>query len=163
MADKTTVAKKRPTTYTQYREQRQKEVNALPLFFAFSDSQFEKEMAKRNLTLSAEDLKKIVRVVNGGFCLKEDLPAVHAFFENDPLEKYMNNKTFARGAFLYEMRNHEYGINWQADWDVCSCFGHCEYGDDKDYTDYLKEMGYGDKQIQAYAAARATYYRTCKD
>jgi hypothetical protein len=43
-------------------------------------------------------------------------------------------------AFLYEMNNHEYAINWQADWDVCSCFGECEYGINKNYRDNVSAL-----------------------
>ena len=151
-------------TYKAWKDKRQAECNALPLFFAFSNDQFAKCLSERGLSMDNEDdLKKIVRITNGGFCLKTDLPKVKEFFDSDDLRKRMNNKAFAKSAFLYEMRNHEYGINWQADWDVCSVFGNCEYDDGKDYTDYLKEMGYEDKHIIAYAEARTTYYRTCSE
>ena len=50
----------------------------------------------------------------------------------------MFNPDFAEGAFLYEIGNNEYMINWQADYDVCSCFGYVEYQNNKDYHSFLK-------------------------
>jgi hypothetical protein len=72
--------------------------------------------------------------------------------ESSESEEYMES------AFLYEMGNHEYMINWQADWDVCSCFGECTYGEDKNYRDYLKEMG-KEKLIPAYERAKRKHYK----
>jgi hypothetical protein len=38
------------------------------------------------------------------------------------LQKLRDDKEFAEAAFLYEMDNHEYAINWSADEDVLDCF-----------------------------------------
>lgn len=146
-------------TYKEYREKRQKECNALPIFFAFSDTQFEKCLTERGLTSSPEDLKKLVRLPGNGFCLKTDLPKVDAFAESDNLDELMKDSAFAKDAFAYEMWNHEYAINMQGDWDVCSCFGTCEYADGKTYVDYLKEMGFGDDIIDAYFEAKSAYLK----
>lgn len=70
------------------------------------------------------------------------------------------NFDYWRGAFLYEMFNHEYAINWQADFDVCGCFGNCEGV--KDYTDRAElfaACGFNATQRSAYDAARREYYR----
>lgn len=65
-----------------------------------------------------------------------------------------------KSAFLYEMFNHEYAINWQADFDVCSCFANCDGV--KDYTD-INELftvcGLNDTQKAAYSAARREYFK----
>ena len=71
--------------------------------------------------------------------------------ESEQSEEYMVN------AFYYEMGNHEYCINWQADWDVCSCFGECKYGEDKSYVDYLTEMGKANL-IPAYQKAKQKHF-----
>lgn len=148
-------------TYEEYRKQRQDEVNALPIFFAFSNKQFEEEMGKRGLTV--EDTDKICRI-SGGFCLKSDLGTIKEFVRKpDPLHSLMNDATFAESAFYYEMGNHEYHINWQGDWDVCSCFGSCEYGEDKDYTDYLGEIGYSQDVIAAFGTAKTKFYNACRE
>lgn len=57
------------------------------------------------------------------------------------------------------MNNHEYGINWQADYDVISCFANV--GSVKDYENREKLFAaahFSDLQRSAYAAARAEYY-----
>lgn len=146
-------------TYKEYKDKRQKDCNALPIRFAFSDEQFEKCLAEMGLTSSKEDLDKLVSLPGGGFCLKTDLPKVDAFVESDNLSELMKDKDFARSAFNYEMWNHEYAINMQGDWDVCSCFGACEYAYDKTHVDYLKEMGFDDDIVTAYSHAKAAYLK----
>ena len=73
----------------------------------------------------------------------------------------MKNPEFAESAFYYEMGNHEYHINWQGDWDVCSCFGDCEYSDGKTYVDYLKEIGYTQETINAFKLAKKRFHSDC--
>jgi hypothetical protein len=145
-------------TYESYLKKSAKEYNELPIFWAFSNKQLEEQMGKRGLKLA--DTDKICRVSNGGFCLKSDLQKIKDFFNKpDPLRDLMKDPNFAVSAFYYEMQNHEYHINWQADWDVCNCFGKCEYSDAKDYTDYLKEMGYSSEIIKSYTKARRKFLK----
>ena len=75
----------------------------------------------------------------------------------------MRDSAFAEEAFYYEMCNHEYGINSQGDWDVCSCFGDCQYSPEKGGKEYLLDMGYGDTAIGAYLRARRRYYRDAEE
>lgn len=130
-------------TYQEYKKARQDEFNNLPIFFAFSNEQFKRAMEERGLT--ENDVDKVYRFGGtGGFYLKKDADVIRNFMNKpDKLNEYMKNPEFAESAFYYEMGNHEYHINWQGDWDVCSCFGDCEYSDGKTYVDYLKEIGYG--------------------
>lgn len=148
-------------TYEEYKNQRQSEFNALPIFFAFSMEQFAREMEKRELTV--DDTDKIYRFGNGGFYLRSDAPIIREFMNKpDPIRELMNDPEFAESAFYYEMGNHEYHINlYQGDWDVCSCFGSCDYGEEKDYRDYLKEMGYSPEVISAFRTARNHFYEDC--
>ena len=143
--------------YKEWKEARQSEFNELPIFFAFSDKQFEEALAKRGVDL-ADAPKKVLRLPAGGFFLKKDKDIIHAFFEKDrdaELRGMMEaDSDFALDAFEYEMMNHEYPINWQGDWDVCSCIGHCEYSHSKYAEDYLKELGISDNVIKMYAQAR---------
>lgn len=141
-------------TYKQYKDKRQAEFNALPIFFAFSNEQFKEQMEKRGLT--ENDTDKIYGLKGtGGFYLKKDADLIRAYFnKKDELPELMEDYEFAKSAFRYEMDNHEYAINWQGDWDVVSCFGNPKYSDTKDGIDYLKECGYGDTQFRAYVSAR---------
>ena len=144
--------------YEEYLKQEQEAINSLPLFFAFSNEQFEETMNEHCLTVN--DTDKIYRLpgMNGGFFLKSDLPIIKAYFgRKDILPDLMKDHDFAVSAFKYEMFNHEYAINYyQGDYDVCSCFCRCEFDADKDYRDYLAEANHKE-WIAAYSEARSIY------
>lgn len=71
-----------------------------------------------------------------------------------------NDYEYLKKAFLYEMYNHEYGINWQADWDVLSCFGKIKYHGESDAAleKYFTELNFTEVQRRAYLDARSQYY-----
>ena len=139
-------------TYKEYRDEREEQVKKLPIFFAFSDEQFEEELKKRGLT--KDDKGLLLRLTNGIYCLRQDRKIVQDYFRVDhdaELRQMMeDNYNFARAAIAYEMANHEYPTNTQKDFDVCSCFGTIAYGKGKDGTDYLKELGFSDNIIRIY-------------
>lgn len=146
-------------TYKEYRDKRQQDFNSLPIFFAFGKEQFREQMEKRGLTV--DDTDKIYALGAGGYYLRSDADVVRSFFDAPKeLPELMKDPDFAEDAFAYEMKNHEYWLNDQGDWDVCSCFGSCEYDYGKDATDYLREIGYGDSTIEAYKIART---EVCKE
>lgn len=149
-------------TYKEYREARQKAFNELPIFYAFSNEQFEEEMNKRGLTIN--DTDKVYKCGNGGFYLKSDSDKIKAWADReDPIDELMKDHDFAVSAFRYEMDNHEYAINYyQGDWEVCGCFVKTKWGEDKDYTDYLTEAGREDL-IPAYEEARRSHYKAAED
>ena len=143
-------------TYEEYKRIKQEEFNALPIFFAFSNDQFRTAMEKRGLT--EKDTDKIYSFGMGGFYLRSDAQIIRDYMnKEDEIEELMNIPSFAVSAFEYEMHNHEYGINWQGDYDVCNCFVACSYGDTKDFTDYLDEAGHSD-WIPFYAQAKENYH-----
>jgi len=74
----------------------------------------------------------------------------------------MENFDYCKSAFLYEMFNHEYGINWQADWDVLSCFCRIEYKDEGT-SEYLARTNFSDMQKKAYLAAKSEYFEKTKE
>ena len=148
-------------TYQEYLKESQDAFDKLPIFWAFSDEQFEKAMNKRGL--SVEDTDKVCRLSMGGFCLKADLPVVKAHLEKpDPLPELMKNFDFARDAIYYEMCNHEYGINWEGDYDVCSCFGQIEWRE-SDVVSYFKQLGWSDETRRAYLIARRDYWKAAEE
>ena len=148
-------------TYKEYTRNRQKEFDALPIFFAFSNEQFEQGMNERGLTV--KDTDKIYRLGHsGGFYLKADADKIRKWLDNDTLDDLMKDEGFAVDAFLYEMNNHEYQINWQGDWDVVNCFFKVEYGDEKDYADYLNEAGHSEL-ITAFAKAKHEHFRLAEE
>ena len=99
--------------YRIMKEKHQAEVNAFPMFFAFSTEQFNKGMSK--LGLDPGDTDKIYRIGStGGFYRKTD----HAAF-NEMLDRHAHeladeiaaDKTgdgFIFDMFDYELANHEY-------------------------------------------------------
>lgn len=152
-------------TYKEYKDRQQAEFNALPIFWAFSNDQMKEQLAKRGVSL--EEAKHCVRRFGmGGFFLVKDAETVYNFVKGgearaQELHNLLENDSdFARDAFEYEMYNHEYPINWQGDWDVCSCFGDVEYGEGKSGSDYLRELGFTDKVIQIYREASR---KVCND
>lgn len=150
-------------TYKEWKNKGQEEFNKLPIFFAFTDEQFKREMEKRGLKETDKD--KIYRLSDtGGFYLKSDAQVIEDYFSKaDDLSELMKDPKFAESAFYYEMCNHEFGINMQGAYDVCSCFGDCEYKEYNSGPDYLEEMGYGADTIEAYRTARARYYKAAEE
>lgn len=97
-------------TYKQMKERHQKEVNALPIMFAFSDEQFKEGM--RKLGLEPTDYDKIYSLGAGGYYRREDSDMIHDCFKrhNQEMKEAMQDEEFATGAFRYELANHEYCI-----------------------------------------------------
>lgn len=135
-------------------------------FFAFDDKQFEEGCARFEDELDAGD--RLTRIGGGGFCLKshlgeltDALKASKTYIRN----RMLTEPDFARGAFLYEMRNHEYYINWQGDWDVCDCFSidsEPEFKEYKTYVHYLEEIGLG-RCKTCYSQAAQEYMRLARE
>ena len=146
-------------SYQEYRKQRQDEFNALPIRWAFSDEQFERIVEETG----AEVPQDFARFPYGGFFLKKDKPAIDAWLAKpDPLPEYLKDYDWAFQAFLYEMGNHEYHINWQADYDVVNCFANVDY-DEGEECGYLPLTGWEPQTKQAYIDARREFYRQCDE
>lgn len=150
-------------TYKEYLNTCQTDVNNLPIFWAFNNEQFHKACEERNIPLDGS--VKLVALGGGGYCKKSDYPMIEAFLSKDPLKKLMSDYDFAFDAFYYEMGNHEYHINtYQGDWDVCSCFGDCEWVNEETTGEqYLVDMGYGADTIKAYKDARKKFLKDASD
>ena len=150
-------------TYKEYIEKEQALANALPVFYAFSDEQFMNQLEKRGLTLN--DLDKLYRLGDtGGFYLKSDADKIKEYFERpDELSELLKDYDFAFEAFYYEMGNHEYHINWEADYSVCSCFGHVEYDDSFGMSDYFVQLKWNETTIKAYKDARNKFLHDCDE
>lgn len=79
-------------------------------------------------------------------------------------ENNENDFEYMKSAFLREMYNHEYGINWQGNWDVLSCFGNIEYTDSSnDLEIYFEQLGFDDTKKRAFAAAQKEYYKATEN
>lgn len=146
-------------TYKEYREKEQAEFNALPIFWAFGKEQFREAMEARGLTEA--DTDQVRAIGAGGYYLKRDDEIIANYMRRpDRLRELMENDAeFAESAFYYEMANHEFHINWEGDYDVCSCFGQCEYVEGRVGLVYLKAMGYSQNVRTAYSRAWARFMR----
>lgn len=142
-------------TYKDYKTQKQDAVNALPLHWAFSKTQFE-ELCD-SLGATPDDF---VSYIGGALVLKKDLDEVRSFFcQDDGLDTLMEDYGWALDAFYYEMGNHEYHINWQGDYDVINCFTDVEYVDAVSLNDYLDQTNWGEDTKRAYIDARTKFYK----
>lgn len=131
--------------YLQLKERHQKEMNAFPIAYAFNGKQLEEALEKLGATK-----EECVTVFNMGDVMKKtDVPAFKAMLKRhkEELLEAMKDETFAEGAFLYEMNNHEYAINWSGDEDVLACFNM--------NVAKLREIGL----IDAYQRARREHMR----
>lgn len=144
-------------TYEQMRKRHQEEFNEFPLGAAFSNEQFDKMMYKFGLT--PEDTDKILSIGNGCFIRKSDKESFHEIMKrhSDEMEAAMKDIEFFKSAVLYEMCNHEYGINWQGDYDVINALGFdVEYSDGSE-LEKCTEMTY--EQKAAYLEAKKEYHK----
>ena len=74
---------------------------------------------------------------------------------------------YMKEAFIKEMYNHEYQINWEADFDVLSAFGRIprEIVWERDYTlnELFDALDFTETQRRAYRDAKKEYYRQIEE
>ena len=108
--------------YLDLKKKHEKEVSDFPIAYAFNDEQLKEALIK----LGAESTKECVSIFGHGDIVKRT--DAKAFIDmlgrhrKETHEKMVNDHDFAYEAFLYEMDNHEYAINWTGDEDVLACF-----------------------------------------
>lgn len=68
-----------------------------------------------------------------------------------------------KAAFISEMWNHEYAINWQGDWDVLSAFWNIEYHDNYDLSDYFAQINHSDTLLRAFMDAKREYMKQANE
>lgn len=79
-------------------------------------------------------------------------------------ESNADNFDYWKRSFLSEMINHEYAINWQADYDTISAFANVSGVREYENREALfSAANFTDLQRRAYDAARAEYYRSHAD
>lgn len=105
--------------YLDLKQRHQKEVEDFPIAYAFNGKQLKEAIEKLGAT------KQEVTTLGYGTVIKRsDIPALDILMENHrhELSEAMKDKEFAYEAFLFEMDNHEYAINFDGDTEVLSCF-----------------------------------------
>lgn len=147
-------------TYAELKNRQQEEVNKLPLYWAFNDSQWEGVL--KELGLTEANYKKHLASFHSAIVRKTDIPMIVATLarHRKEMSEAMQDIEFFKSAVLYEMRNHEYGINWQGDYDVINALGFdVRYSDGNE----LIECKMSDEQKRAYREVRQKYYADYSD
>jgi len=136
--------------YLDLLDKQREELNNFPIAYAFDDNQLEEALKK----LGATKAECVTIFGHGDIVKKENAPKFIAMLKRhtqDVKDLITNDKDIAEAAFLYEMDNHEYAINWDGDDDVLRCFG-------MDYDD-LVEAGLED----AYRRARNAHMKHAEE
>lgn len=136
--------------YLNLIEKHRREIEAFPIAYAFNEQQLKEALEK----LGVESVKECVTIFNhGDIVKKENAPKFIEMLKRqmNELKIAMKEEAFAEAAFLYEMDNHEYAINWDGDDDVLRCFG-------MDFDD-LREMGL----MGAYRRAREAHMKHAEE
>lgn len=108
--------------YLEMKKRHQKELEEFPIAYAFNDEQMNEALKK----LGATKEECITIFGHGDMVKRTDAKALVRMLQSQTRElqeKLKEDSEFAYEAFLYEMDNHEYAINWSADEDVLDCFG----------------------------------------
>ena len=113
------------SSYSDLLHRHQKEVNAFPIKWAFSDSQFNQAM--RELGLDPRDTDAIIGIGGGGFMRKSDNEAFHAMLDRHQQERAeaiasdKDGTGYLYEMFLYELGNHEYIFTFDPDETFSAC------------------------------------------
>lgn len=106
--------------FEKLRNRQQQEVNALPMRFAFSQEQLQKDMKDWGLRPKM-DLDKIAQLPYGGFAQKKDVPLIRDTFARHRAELQAavdadpTGEGFIKEMFLTELENHEYSYTGTAE------------------------------------------------
>ena len=107
--------------YLELKKRHEKEVGDFPIAYAFNDKQLEEALEK----LGATKEECVTVFGHGDIVKRENAKPLIDMLERHTKEikqHLIDDVEFAEAAFLYEMDNHEYAINWSADEDVMDCF-----------------------------------------
>lgn len=108
--------------YLDLRKRHQKEFEDFPIAYAFNDEQLKEALEKLGATK-----EECVTVFGHGDIVKREnaktLVELLDHQQDELIRHLLDDAEFAEEAFLYEMDNHEYAINWTGDEDVLACFG----------------------------------------
>ena len=137
--------------YLDLQNKQREELNNFPIAYAFDEKQLEEALEK----LGANDVSECVTIYgHGDIVKKEDASRFVAMLKRhtaEVKELILSDADIAMEAFLYEMDNHEYCINYDGDGDVLGCFG-LEWDD-------LKELGLD----LAYSMARKKHFEHARE
>ena len=135
--------------YLDLQKKQQEEMTVFPIAYAFNDKQLEEALVK----LGATKDECVTYMGHGDIMKKSDAPAFTAMLKRHLAEirEAMKDEEFAVAAFVYEMYNHEYAINYDGDTDVLAAFAMDE--------DDLDKLGLKN----AYRRARKQYFKESQE
>lgn len=137
--------------YLTLKNKQQQEVNDFPMFFAFSDKQFEEGMKRFGFNVT--DTNKIYKLGStGGFYRRTDAQALRDMFNRhtqETEEAISTDDDFVYNMFLYELGNHEYCITYDLEPTLAAC------GLDED--DVLQD----ERLLQLLNKAKHDYLENC--
>lgn len=136
-------------SYKKFKEKMTKEVNSLPMIFAFSNEQFEEGKKK----LGVKENSELVSIGAGGFMKKNDIQLLRDMRDrhNKEFAEKIKDDKFLYEAFLHELWNHEFCITFDPEPTVNAlCFTMEEFEKDeralkifkKAKKDYLEGCDY---------------------
>lgn len=111
--------------YDEIKKRHQEEVNALPMYWAFTEERFDEVL--KELGLTKNDTDKLCRAPGGGFCLASDAQMIvstlirHSKELKAAVEADKTGDGFIKDMFLSELRNHEYTYTCEVEETVESC------------------------------------------
>ena len=137
--------------YLDLQKKHRKELSDFPIAYAFNKDQLKDALEK----LGVKDKTECVTVFgHGDIVTKENAPKLIKMLKRhtkEVQELLLSSEEVAEAAFLYEMDNHEYAINWSGDEDVLAAFSLDE--------DDLVEMNLE----RAYLKARKQHFKNASE
>ena len=136
--------------YLDLKKNHQKEFEDFPIAYAFNDEQMKEALTKLNAT--KEECVSVFG--HGDIVRREDAKALIALLDRQDKEmkaRLRKDPELAEAAFLYEMNNHEYAINWTADEDVLTAFNIT--------FEFIQKYGLQD----AYNRARTKHFKLAEE
>lgn len=107
------------------KKRHQEEVNALPIYWAFTEERFVEVL--KELGLTKNDTDKLCNTFGGGFCLAKDAQMIadtlaRNFKEvEDAIQADETGDGFIKDMFLYELRDHEYTYTLDTEETLSAC------------------------------------------
>lgn len=150
--------------YKELKAAHRREWEAFNVFYAFSNDQFNTAMKERGLSPDT-DLDKIVSIGFNGYTTEEELPKIKEYLKrsSEELKEAMKDHDFAFDAFLEEIGNHEYLINYQGAYDTLSCFYDIEWNDAWGADEYLKSVNAEPQVVMAWHEALDEHKRLAEE
>ena len=104
--------------YSELKARQQKEINAFPMAFAFSDNQLQEALKKLN-----SEKSDVLSIGGGGIIRKSDRAGFSELFQRHMSEQESNldNEEYLYSMFLYELANHEYCITYDLEPTLSAC------------------------------------------